>query len=60
MIQIIAASHSNPISGELLHQLYVYQSLLLSLFEPRMKTKPDISDVVGIMYWQIETISRLY
>ena len=50
MIQIIAASHSNPISGELLHQLYVYQSLLLSLFEPRMKTKPDISDVVGIMY----------
>ena len=60
MVQIIAGSHSNPLSVELLHQLYVYQSLLLSLFEPRMKTKPDIGDVVGSVHGLIKTISWLY
>jgi len=43
--KILASSHTTPLSNDMTHQLYVYQSLLLSLFEPRMNTKPDINDV---------------
>ncbi|XP_065676231.1 engulfment and cell motility protein 1-like [Hydra vulgaris] len=42
--QIIASSTTGTLSSDIKHQLYVYQSLLLSVLEPRLKTKPDHSD----------------
>ncbi|XP_066912124.1 engulfment and cell motility protein 1-like [Clytia hemisphaerica] len=37
-------STSAPLSSEMNHQLYIYQSLLLSMLEPLLNTKPDPHD----------------
>ena len=41
--RIITNSHTVPLSNEMAHQFYVYQSLTLSLYEPRI-APPDFND----------------